>query len=414
MARVSLILPTMTAGPSLAETLPALRGALEADGHEVEVVFAGGPGQPPVDVSGTRWVEAPVSGRAAAAIAGLQQAGGEILIVLDPETAYDPSELPRVAAPLAEGRADVVIASRLAPGTGPLRAALGAAIRPLVGTTDPMSGLIGLSRAGLDSAGTSFRAVGRKFSFEILAKIGNRRSLRWLDIPVRSGRSTSLANIGWDDIRHLKRLSDHRFGNISRLVQFCLVGASGAVVDLSAYALLQWVFARTPMAGITLPSYFIGGPLYVAVAAVLAVAIAIVWNFSLNRRLTFNDARDGSIAHQFFKYLMSNALSVPLSVFLRLKLPLWVEFFDQHKLAAAAVGILAGMGISFSMSRWVVFRRASESVPAPEPDGGPAAAPTSSTLSATSSLEKGRSGHNLARTRATLTVQAGSRTAGRR
>ncbi len=411
MARVSLILPTMTAGPSPAETLPALRGALEADGHEVEVVFAGGPGQPPVDVSGTRWVEAPVPGRAAAAIAGLQQAGGEILIVLDQEMAYDPSELPRVAAPLAEGRADVVIASRLAPGTGPIRAALGAAIRPLVGTTDPMSGLIGLSRAGLDSAGTSFRAVGRKFSFEILAKIGNRRSLRWLDIPVRSGRSTSLTNIGWDDIRHLKRLSDHRFGNISRLVQFCVVGASGAVVDLSAYAILQWAFARTPMAGITLPSYFFGGPLYVAAAGFLAVAIAIVWNFSLNRRLTFNDARHGSLVAQFYKYLLSNALSVPLSLTLRLKLPQWVEFFDHHKLAAAAVGIVAGMGISFTMSRWVVFRRSTEPAPGPDPDGEPAAAPA---LSAASTPERGRSGHNLARTRATLTVQAGSRTAGRR
>ena len=42
----------------------------------------------------------------------------------------------------------------------------------------------------------------------------------------------------------MKRLADHRFGNLSRLVQFCVVGGSGMVVDLSCYTLLQWAFGR--------------------------------------------------------------------------------------------------------------------------------------------------------------------------
>ena len=40
-----------------------------------------------------------------------------------------------------------------------------------------------------------------------------------------------------------------------------------------------------------------------------------------------------------------------------LGLPRKVPFFNAHKLVAAVVGIVVATGISFSMSRWVVFRR---------------------------------------------------------
>src|SRR5437588_10068202 len=95
-----------------------------------------------------------------------------------------------------------------------------------------------------------------------------------------------------DDLRHLKRLADDRFGNASRLVQFCAVGASGMVVDLSSYALFQLIFSRTWMARQTFR--LVGGPLDLAVAGALAIALALTWNFALNRRLTFSYARGGS------------------------------------------------------------------------------------------------------------------------
>ncbi len=46
-----------------------------------------------------------------------------------------------------------------------------------------------------------------------------------------------------------------------------------------------------------------------------------------------------------------------LSFSVRLYLPAHVAFFARHRLAAAVVGIVAATGISFSMSRWVVFAR---------------------------------------------------------
>ena len=99
---------------------------------------------------------------------------------------------------------------------------------------------------------------------------------------------------------------------------------------------------------------------HLAVAAAMSFAIALVWNFTLNRRLTFNDARKGALFRQFFTYVLSNALAIALSFSVRLYLPAHFGFFARHRLAAAVVGIVAATGVSFSMSRWLVFAKRPE------------------------------------------------------
>jgi hypothetical protein len=41
-------------------------------------------------------------------------------------------------------------------------------------------------------------------------------------------------------------------------------------------------------------------------------------------------------------------------------LPAHILFFERHRLAAAVVGIVAATGVSFTMSRWLVFSRRPE------------------------------------------------------
>jgi dolichol-phosphate mannosyltransferase len=237
---------------------------------------------------------------------------------------------------------------------------LGALGKLLLGTSDPWSGLIALARGIFDEADGSFRPVGRTFSFELLARVGG----RWAEVPLRvEGSSAPPWRPDFDEIRHLKRLSDHRFGNYSRLLQFCLVGGSGMVVDLTCYGLLQLAFRPTWLSRATLPLVQVSAAL--AAARALAIGVALVWNFSLNRRLTFSDAREGSIPKQFATYVLGNLLGIVVSLGLSLGLPRKVPFFNAHKLAAAVVGIVAATGISFSMSRWVVFRRRVEAPEAP-------------------------------------------------
>jgi dolichol-phosphate mannosyltransferase len=175
------------------------------------------------------------------------------------------------------------------------------------------------------------------------------------DVSIAAVEVSSSARLGMEDVRQLKHLLDARFGTFSRLIQFCMVGASGMVVDLSFYALFQWLLSFTLLE--TLRSTLFGFSWNLAIAGGLSISLALLWNFSLNRRLTFNDALKRSWLRQFLAYALSNALAIPVSLTLRLYLPMRVPFFSQHKLAAAVVGIVVATGISFSMSRYLVFAK---------------------------------------------------------
>jgi dolichol-phosphate mannosyltransferase len=346
MARVSLILLRSPGTPWPSDLVEGGRAGLEESGFPTEVLVVTDPSPKTLADDLEPWCRSIVAGApglAESAVAGIRAARGELLVVLDLAMAYRPDDVLAVVRQLDVDRADLVIASRRRPLTGPL------ALR-LLGTTDPISGLLGLTRTAALEADDSLAPVGSRFGLELLARVAGRR----VDVPVGPVARASRASTPFGDLRQLKRLADDRFGNASRLLQFCFVGASGMVVDLSFYALFQAVFARTSaMDGMRAP--IVGGPMALAVAAVMSIAIALTWNFTINRRLTFNDARRGSIARQFLRYVLSNLLGIGVSLTLRLLLPSTFGFFRQHRLAAALVGIVAATGISFSMARWFVF-----------------------------------------------------------
>ena len=352
MTRVSLILPMIPGDPRPDAIAAEYRSALDAVGYDVELLIATGPGMPPIEVDPAlgRSVAATHPGLASSAMGGLDAATGDILIVLDPRLGYSADDLPRIVAPLADDAADLVLASRTL-GGGRIGRGFGVAARPFTGSTDPLSGLVGVTRAALMGSFHNFRAVGAKFSLEMLSKIEGRR----VDVAVKTSGRTRRDLPGWDDVRHLKRLADHRWGNASRLLQFCFVGASGAVVDLFFYWAFQKVFAATAL------THYVVAPTKVrwslAAAGSLSILVALLWNFSLNRRMTFSYARSGSIWRQCVAYVASNLPGIAVSLAIRLLLPRKVQFFNDHKLAAAVVGIVVATGLSFSMSRWVVFRR---------------------------------------------------------
>lgn len=336
MARVSLIVPVAPGATLPGGSLDVYCQVLEQQGHTVELIVPDGGDEP-----------------AAAAIGGLRAAKGDVLAVLDPARGYAPGGVARVIGLVARGEAEVAVAT-VEGRSGNAVARLGARVlaRPLLGVSDPGTGLVALTRRAAREASEDFRPIGSRFALEILGRVeGRRQEVPVAVQPTAPGGRTSL-NV--TDLRHVKRLADDRFGNASRLVQFCLVGASGMVVDLTCYALFQLVFSRTVLTQLRAP--FIGGTLDLASAGALAIAVALVWNFSLNRRLTFSYARQGSIPRQFLAYALSNALGIGLSLTLRLFLPANFGFFHRHRLAAAVVGIVTATGISFSMSRWVVFR----------------------------------------------------------
>lgn len=358
MARVSLILPIAPGVPASDDRIGPFRRVLEEAGHHVEAIVVVDPRVRP-EPSGlgdaVRAVIAERPGMAVATLQGLREASGDLLVVIELDRGYTPRGLLSVVEPVARGEVELAVASRHGERGfwGGPSAWSGTMARGFLGTSDPSSGLVALTRKAIPSTTGHQSPVGSRFALELLARAGGRR----VDVPIRPRPTLGWRRFELDDLRHIKRLADHRFGNASRLFQFCAVGASGMVVDLSSYALFQLIFSRTPLA--EWPAPWSGGTCDLAVAGALAIAIALVWNFSLNRRLTFNDARQGSIARQFATYVLGNALAIALSYTLRMVLPVRVAFFGRHRLAAALVGIVAATGISYSMSRWVVFSRRS-------------------------------------------------------
>jgi dolichol-phosphate mannosyltransferase len=295
--------------------------------------------------------------------AGMLAATGDYLIVLDLKRQYSPELLTRLIEPVCTGEGNLSVAVAHNHRSVLLRWSrsrfgLGFVSRFFLGTSDAFSGLFALRRSDWLTYLENMTPKGSSLVLDMLM----RSPARCIDVPVTVDDRFQIRLLGFRDLRQLKHMVDRRFGNYSRLVQFCMVGASGMAVDLSFYALLQWLFSFTWLAVAKAP--IIGASWHLAIARALAIGIALVWNFSLNRRLTFNDSQKGDVVRQFMTYALSNAIAVLLSLTLSLVLPTRVAFFARHRLAAAVVGIVAATGLSFSTSRWLVFGRRSELKPA--------------------------------------------------
>src|SRR6185312_2718418 len=93
MARVSLIVPLAPGATSPGEGPEHFRRFLERQGHTVELIVRGG------------------DGLATAAVDGLRAAAGDVLVVVDPRRGYTPEAVDGVIAPIAQGDAEVAVAT---------------------------------------------------------------------------------------------------------------------------------------------------------------------------------------------------------------------------------------------------------------------------------------------------------------
>lgn len=370
MSRISLIVPVTRDEPFRNGELETYQRLLMGrEGVDaVEVVFAGGTptDRPPLAVHPMIQVVDDAANHVSLLRRGLAAAQGDVLIVLDPAREYAPEAILQVLDSLQESGADLVVgvprAGRKHWSLGGVRGRTLAILgRLALGTSDGLSGMAAMRRSAVRSLIAESPTVSGS---HILLDVLTWCSGTLLDVPVNTGAEDRrrIDAIGLDDLRQLKRVLDHRFGTLSRLIQFCIVGASGMVVDLSLYAILLWLFASVGFGSAGEAAEGAHGAMFVA--GCLSIWAAMTWNFALNRRLTFNDTRDGSIVRQYLTYALGNALGIAVSLTLRLYLPSRFEVFARHRLAAAVVGIVVATGISFSMSRWIVFRRK----PAPASD----------------------------------------------
>jgi dolichol-phosphate mannosyltransferase len=144
-----------------------------------------------------------------------------------------------------------------------------------------------------------------------------------------------------DYFRKLKHAADSRYGHLSRFVQFCFVGASGMLVDLSLYALLLIYVSAIPKPA----------------SRAIAIWIAMTWNFYINRRVTFSYSRDENPFFQYGKYVLACMLGAVVSWAVSMGLGYFNEFFARHDLTSAFIGIVAGTICNFMTSLLWVFNK---------------------------------------------------------
>jgi putative flippase GtrA len=135
---------------------------------------------------------------------------------------------------------------------------------------------------------------------------------------------------------HLRLLHGmRRPANWLQLIRFGVVGGVGFAVNLAVYALL------VHSAGV---DYH--------VAAVAAWLVAVINNFVLNRRWTF-DARDGQAHFQAIRFLLVALVALGFSLLL---LTVFVEGLGIPKVPAQALAVAASMPLNFLGNKLWSFR----------------------------------------------------------
>jgi dolichol-phosphate mannosyltransferase len=359
--RLSLVIPTRNEAVNLrplVESLEALLTPVLGDGYELIVVdddSADGTWQVALDLARThprlRVVRRTRErGLATAVVRGWQVARGEVLAVMDADLQHPVETNLALFAEMERG-ADLAVASRNAEGGGvsdwSLRRRilsrgaqlLGLLVLPgvLAKVGDPMSGYFMVRRGAL--TGVTLSPLGYKILIEVLA----RGRLRWLaEVGYvfrerEEGESKVTLEIYLQYLWHLVRL---RWATLpqSKLFRFCLVGASGVVVDMSMLFLLS----DPTMLGFGLTR-----------SKVAAAEVAIVNNFLWNDAWTFSEAAksEPGLRAKFRRFLGYNAICIAGVALNVVILNLLFNLAGMNRYLANALAIVAVTAWNYGLNK---------------------------------------------------------------
>ncbi len=218
---ISIVLPCRNEEPTIADAIDSARKAFP--GRRVEVIVSDSSTDRSPEIARTMGaiVVTPTAlGYGAAYRFGFQHCHGRFVAMADADGTYDLMELPMLMAPMEEGRADLVIGSRLKgqmePGAMPaLKRHLGNPFLTWllnvlfgVGVTDAHSGMRALTTDALRRI--ELRTTGMEFASEMLVE-ASRAGLRIAEVPIsyrrRRGAPSKLSSLrdGWRHVRYMIR-----------------------------------------------------------------------------------------------------------------------------------------------------------------------------------------------------------------
>jgi len=367
-SRVTVVVPTYKEAENLPHLIGRLAKVRQDHGLDLDVLIMDDDSRDGsaelVAARPETWVQIVVRtadrGLSPSVLDGMARAQGEILICMDADLSHPPEAIPHMLRKLEEG-ADFVIGSRYVQGGstsddwGFLRwmnsRVATMLARPLTTARDPMAGFFAFRRATY-AAGQSFNPVGYKIGLEFIVKC---RCERVVEVPIhfedrQLGQSKLTMRQQLLYIKHLRRLYTFKFGAWSQIAQFLTVGGLGTLVNLALLTLLLGVGVGAQP------------------AVALAIVLSMVFNFVLNRRFSFGEARKESWIRQFVGFMA--ACSVGALINYGVTLLLMGGDFSLRPQLAALVGIAAATAFNFVASRYLVFRSSHIRPPAGRVGGG--------------------------------------------
>ncbi|MBV9327808.1 MAG: glycosyltransferase family 2 protein [Chloroflexi bacterium] len=281
-----------------------------------------------------------------AVVAGIRAARGVYVCVMDADGQHPPEAIPPMLAAAQQAGADYVGGSRYLPGGSPqglngtsrkaislglaLLTRLAFLLTPVRRVTDPLSGFFLFRRSLVQ--GVQLKPIGWKISLEVLVRGRARRvtEIPYTFLPRADGESKACMQQGLLVLRHILMLLLSLTG-VQRFALFGLVGLSGMLVNTGTLLTLQ-----------ALGSGELGWPLWVA------TEVAILWNYLLNRRLTWRDRPYSTWWLYNLAALGASGVAITITTLLLLsgQVTLWL---------ASISGILAGMCLNYVVLDSLVF-----------------------------------------------------------
>jgi len=299
---LSVVTPTFNEADNIGPLLDKLDAALADVTHEVLVVDDDSPDRtweiaeqyaadhPQVRVL-RRFSD---HGLSSAVMAGMEASTGRVIAVIDADMQHDETKLPEMVDLIVRGDADLVVGTRAADGGSygtwssfrrfvSWVAALIARLFLRVSTTDPMSGFFALSRDAYRTAAPAVNPQGFKILLEF---IGRNRDLRVGEVGYEfRNRVAGETKMSPSVIRsYLLAVFELRFGRQvkGQFFLYCLVGASGVLVNLAVFTVLELLDAGSIDVGFARPLRW---------SLIAGIAASIATNFLFNNYFTFWERR---------------------------------------------------------------------------------------------------------------------------
>jgi dolichol-phosphate mannosyltransferase len=221
---VSVIVPTFREAENLPHLMARIARVRTGPLRDLEVVVVDDDSNDGtarvIEELGCDWVRVMTRrgerGLSIAVIAGMREARGDIVLVMDADLSHPPEKIPELVAAI-EGGADFALGSRYAPG-GTTDAhwsvwrwlnskAATLLARPFTRAADPMSGFFALKRATFEGA-APLNPLGYKIGLELMVKC---RCRNVVEVPIHftertRGTSKLTVNQQWLYLRHVGRL----------------------------------------------------------------------------------------------------------------------------------------------------------------------------------------------------------------